>query len=127
MAQQALEERLLLTNKLAGGTRRLATSGKIVLYATVAAVAIVMIGMLIAHQMIGQAQGRVAQLNGRISALHRDIDALKNDERRIDSHWGHVHVTPYAGGNAVWLTSGYELTPLHCKTLACYRIDKVPQ
>lgn len=116
----SLDKRVVVANRLAAGTRRLATSARIVQWAMVVAVLIVTIASLISRHMVAQAQSRVAQAES-------EVQALENNGRRLETHWGHVHVTPFAGGRAVWLSAGYDLTRLRCKALACYRIDKVSE
>jgi hypothetical protein len=116
----SLDKRIEVANNLSAGTRRLAASGNIVLWSIAIAVLIVLVASSITRQMLSQAQARVAQADDTVRAL-------ENNERRIDRHWGHVHVQPFGGGNAVWLSPGYDLTRMRCKTFACYRIDKISE
>ena len=116
----SLDKRVEVANGLAAGTRRLAASANIVQWAIVIAVVIVSIASLISRHMVAEAQNRVEKPES-------EVQALENNERRLETKWGHVHVTPFAGGHAVWLSPGYDLTRLRCKTLACYRIDKVSE
>ena len=116
----SLDKRIKVANRLAAGTRRLAASANIVQWAIVMAVLVVSIASLISRHTVAQAQNRIAQAES-------EVQALENNERRLETHWGHVHVTAFAGGHEVWLSPGYGLTRLRCKALACYRIDKISQ